>query len=329
MIITTGYERTKRILERKSVDRIGFYEHFWTDTITKYKSQGKMQADSSEADHFGFDLSECWPFNYTANLDFTNEIVAEDEDTITEKDGNGAILRRHKKHDSTPEHIDFYVKTSKEWQEYKPFLTNIDIRRINFEEYRKAREAAKKAKRFFLCSQPNVFELMHPITGHENMLIGMALEPEWIMDMCQTYTDLTIALQEILFEKEGEPDGIWYYEDMGYKQKPFISPAMYKELLMPYHKKTIDFAHGRGLKVIMHSCGFVEPLLPHMIEAGIDCYQAIEVKAGMDLLKIHKDYGDRLSLMGGLDVRAICSNKKSEIDAELEKKIPQVKQGFG
>ena len=142
-------------------------------------------------------------------------------------------------------------------------MTNIDIRRINFEVYRKAREAAKKAKRFFLCSQPNVFELMHPITGHENMLIGMALEPEWIMDMCQTYTDLTIALQEILFEKEGEPDGIWYYEDMGYKQKPFISPAMYKELLMPYHKKTIDFAHGRGLKVIMHSCGFVEPLLPH------------------------------------------------------------------
>ena len=55
-----------------------------------------MQADSSEADHFGFDLSEWWPFNYTANLDFTNEIVAEDEDTITEKDGNGAILRRHK-----------------------------------------------------------------------------------------------------------------------------------------------------------------------------------------------------------------------------------------
>jgi uroporphyrinogen decarboxylase len=79
----------------------------------------------------------------------------------------------------------------------------------------------------------------------------------------------------------------------------------------------------------MHSCGFIEPLLPHIVKTGIDCLQAMEVKAGMDLLKIHKQYGDRLSLMGGIDVRVLESNDRAAIDRELESKIPIVKQGFG
>ena len=48
------------------------------------------------------------------------------------------------------------------------------------------------------------------------------------------------------------PDGIWFYEDMGFKERPFMSPEMYRELIMPAHKKTIQFAHDRNLPVIMN-----------------------------------------------------------------------------
>ena len=95
------------------------------------------------------------------------------------------------------------------------------------------------------------------------------------------------------------------------------------------YPRVIDFAKSRKLPVTMHSCGFVEPLLPGMLRAGIDCLQVIEIKAGMDLLRIHQQYGDRLSLMGGIDVRTLYSNDRAVIDAELEAKIPTVKQGFG
>lgn len=108
-----------------------------------------------------------------------------------------------------------------------------------------------------------------------------------------------------------------------------MSPEMYREMIMPYHKKTIDYAHSLGLPVIMHSCGFIEPLLPHMIEAGIDCLQVIEIKAGMDLLRIHKLYGDKIALMGGIDVRVLYTNDRALIDKELEAKIPVVKNGYG
>lgn len=165
--------------------------------------------------------------------------------------------------------------------------------------------------------------------GHEHMLVGMALDPEWVKDMVDTYSTLIIELQEILFSREGYPDGIWYYEDMGFKLKPFMSPAMYKEIIQPGHKKTIEYAKSHNLPVIMHSCGYVEPLVPGMIEAGIDCLQVIEVKAGMDLIKLYKDYGEVLSFMGGIDVRVLYTNDKKLIDQELESKIPIVKGKYG
>jgi uroporphyrinogen decarboxylase len=325
----TGYERIKRILKHQKTDRIGLYEHFWTDTHKAYVEGGFIGKDESFEDHFGFDLRMGGWGNMTIDLDFVPEVVEETEDTVLVRDGNGAILRRHKHHDTTPEHVDFAVKSREQWDEVKEKLINFDERRIPFESYRNARRQAKAKDAFFFCNGVGVFELMHPVCGHEHMLMGMALDPDWIRDMCEVYSDLTLKFQQTLFEKEGYPDGIWYYEDMGFKQRPFMSPAMYRELIFPAHKKTMDYAHSKNLPVVMHSCGFIEPLLPYMVEAGIDGLQVIEIKAGMDLLRINKNFGERIALIGGIDVREIYTNDKARIDAELEAKIPEVMQNFG
>ncbi len=318
----TAFERIANILQRKPVDRIGTYEHFWNDTKKKWVDDGYIQEDEDLQDHFNLDLQKFSAFNTTANLDFEPEVVAENEDTITVRDGNGAILRRHKHHDTTPEHVDFLVKERKAWEEHiKPHLLEPDYRRIDFAGYRDPRRYAKGKDRFSMWSGNNVFELMHPVCGHENMLAGMALDPEWIKDMVRTYAELTIKLQEILFEKEGPPDGIWYFEDLGFKHHPFLSSTMYREIIQPGHKRSIGFAKSLNLPTVMHSCGYVEPLIPEMIEAGIDCLQVIEIKAGMDLV--------RLSFMGGIDVRVLYTNDRAKIDAELEANVPIVKQNYG
>jgi uroporphyrinogen decarboxylase len=256
-------------------------------------------------------------------------VVEEDEETVLKKDGNGAFLRQHKLHNATPEHVDFSVKDRIVWEsDIKPLLVP-EPDRIDFEIYREARRRAMEKERFFCWCGVNVFELMHPVCGHEYMLMGMAMDPDWVRDMVDTYAELTINLMEILFEREGKPDGIWFYEDMGFKERPFMSPDMYKEIVQPGHAKTIDYAHSLGLPVIMHSCGYIEPLLPGIMEAGIDCLQVIEVKAGMDLLRIHKNFGDRLALCGGMDARNLVANDRDAIRRELEEKIPVVKEGFG
>ncbi len=323
-----GKERIDKILRHEKADRIGLYEHYWGDTHRKWQDEGHIPDDESFSDHFGLDIEESWAFNLVADLNFKNELIAEDEHTRTYLDGNGAKLRRHKFHDTTPEHVGFSVAERRDWEEkIKPLLTP-DESRINFAAYRFAKMDAEEKGRFFVWSGVNVFELMHPVCGHENMLMGMVLEPEWVVDMAETYAALTVELQKKLFEKEGKPDGIWFYEDMGYKLSPFMSPEMYDRIIKPAHKFTIDYAKSLGLPVIMHSCGYVEPLLPGMIEAGIDCLQVIEVKAGMDLLKLHRLYSDKISFIGGIDVRTLYSNDLSVVEKELQSKIPIVKEGF-
>ena len=325
----TGRERIGNILTRKPTDRIGVYEHFWGDTQKKWTQEGHIKPNENLNDHFGYDMTNCWAFNLMADLDFVPQVVEETEETILMRDGNGALLRRHKLHDSTPEHVDFLVKDRAAWEEHiKPLLTP-DRRRIHFEGYRQAKAYAAQRNIYFCWSGVNVFELMHPVCGHEYMLMGMALDPDWVKDMVTTYSELTLALQEMLFAEEGAPDGIWYYEDMGFKERPFMSPAMYREIILPGHKRTFDFARSKNLPVIIHSCGFVEPLVPGLLEAGMDCLQVIEVKAGMDLLRLYRNYGHCLSFMGGIDVRVLYSNDRSKIDAELEAKIPVIKGGYG
>ena len=143
----TGKERISNILQHKPTDRIGLFEHFWGDTHRAWTSgedtTSQIKPGEGFEDHFGYDMSLCWPFNLCADLDFKPYVVAEDEDTVTVKDGNYATLRRHKKHDTTPEHVSFDIDCREKWDELiKPKLLDQASfrRRINLAEYRNDRE---------------------------------------------------------------------------------------------------------------------------------------------------------------------------------------------
>lgn len=325
-------ERVNAILNHEPVDRIALCESYWPETIELWQEQGHLAADETAEDHFDLDIRTAWVFNLKADINFGEQIVEQTDETKLVKDGNGALLRFWKDKSGTPEHVDFMVKDRALWEEcIKPLLLNESKleERIDFELYRKIKQTCQEKDLFFCWAGVNVFELMHPVCGHENMLMGMALDPEWIKDMCKVYSDLIIKLSGILFAKEGKPDCMWFFEDLGFKQKPFMSPAMYKEIIQPAHIKTFDYAHSNGLKIIVHSCGFIEPLIPDLIEAGMDCLQAMETKAGMDLHKIKAMHGDRIALMGGLDIRVLEQNDTDKLDAFLEKMLPDAIKGGG
>ena len=317
----TARERVGNLLQRKRVDRASFVESIWGETVKRWTDEGHLKEKEDLIIHFKMELWSAGWLNCIANLDAPEIIIEEDAETKLVRNGNGALLRWWKNKSGTPEHVDFLVQDRAGWEQHiKPFLKP-ERRRVDFAGYRREKKLAAERHEFFCWHGVNVFEQMHPMCGHEYMLMGMALDPDWVRDMAKTYADLTIGMWEMLFAEEGLPDGIFFYEDMGFKEKPFMSPAMYREIIMPAHKRTCAWAHSKGLRVIMHSCGFVEPLVPHMIEAGIDMLQAMEVKAGMDMLRLNKLYGDKIGFMGNIDIREIISNDRRRIDAELKKKI--------
>ncbi|MHB9129583.1 MAG: uroporphyrinogen decarboxylase family protein [Armatimonadota bacterium] len=325
----TSYERMVNTLALQPVDQVPVAVSPWGATVQRWIGEGHIKEGEDVAEHFGQDLRTGGWLNSTANLDFEVKVLEETEETVLMLDGNGAMLRRHKLHDSTPEHVDFTVKDRQGWEEHiKPFLVDLDRRRIPFESYRDAKKFAAERPRFFCWAGVAPFEQMHPVCGHEYMLMGMAEDPEWVQDMVMTFAEMTIRHLEVLFAEEGTPDGFFFFEDMGFKERPFMSPAMYEEIMLPGHKRLFDYAHSVGCKVIVHSCGYVAPLIPGLIEAGMDCLQAMEVKAGMDLPTLFREFGDRIAFYGGLDVRALIDNDRAAIDQELEK-MRVVLQGSG
>jgi uroporphyrinogen decarboxylase len=228
--------------------------------------------------------------------------------------------------------VDFAVKDRRSWEEHiRPYLLDqrLDERRLNFGSYGTVRAKCARDRRFMTCGVVGAFDQMSPMCGHEHLLTGMALDPEWVHTMADLYATTTIRLLEILFEREGLPDGLWVWDDLGFKSRPFMSPAMYRALIYPAHKKLFDFAHSRGLPVVLHCDGYVEALVPSLIEAGIDCLQPLEVKAGMDLLKLKRRFGDQIALIGGMDERILETNDCRAVEAELLRQLPQAMAGSG
>ena len=327
----THKERMLKALAHQPVDLFPRGDGLWGETTRKYVAQGKLKEGEDQVRHFDMSWRNGGWLNSGADLDKPEEILEETADTKLVKNANGAILRVWKNRSGTPEHVDFTVKDRDGWDRLvKPALLKTDRRRIPFEGYRSAKALAATEGRAFGWSGVAPFEQMHPVCGHEYMLIGMALDPDWVKDMVMTFVDLTLRHLDILFKEEGLPDYMWYYEDMGFKEKPFMSPAMYEDIVQPGHARLFEYAHARGLKVIVHSCGFVEPLVPGLVDAGMDCLQAMEVKAGMDMPRLAKRYGGRLAFCGNLDIRIVAGNDRRQIDAELERKIlPVLEAGSG
>jgi uroporphyrinogen decarboxylase len=326
----TSHERVLNTLEGKPVDYIPCYDAIWGETTARWRADGSIGQTDDPCRLLKMDLRGSPTLNCMADLDFQWVRIAEDEDTYTRLDGNGAIMRRHKHHESCPEHVDYMVKDRTGWEErIKPHLLKVDRRRIPFEAYRTGKRSAAERAIFYSLWDVAPFEQMQTMCGHENLLVGMALDPDWVRDMVMTYARFTMMHWDVLIAEEGKPDAMWFGEDLGYKFKPFFSPAMYEEILEPGHKMLFDWAHGYGLKVIVHSCGFMEPMVPGLLRAGMDFLQALEVKAGMDMRRLRSQYGNKLGLVGNIDARVLISNDRRLIDAEMDAKIPEILRNGG
>jgi uroporphyrinogen decarboxylase len=327
----THKERFLAALNNQPVDLLPCGDGLWGETTAKYIKEGHLKEGEDHVSHFDMSWRGGGWLNSTADLDFNDEIIEETDEWKLVLSGNGATLKWWKNHSGTPEHVDFKVKERRAWEDIiKPYLVSLDRRRIPFEGYREARKRAAEEERAFVWAGVAPFEQMHPMCGHEYMLMGMAEDPDWVLDMSNTYAQFTLMHMEALFEEEGLPDAFWFYEDMGFKQRPFMSPAMYGALLQPGHALLFDYAHQRDRKVIVHSCGCVEKLVPGLVEAGMDCLQAMEVKAGMDMPRLAETFGGRIAFCGNIDIRIVASNDRKAIDEELDRKIiPVLKKGSG
>ena len=106
-------------------------------------------------------------------------------------------------------------------------------------------------------------------------------------------------------------DIIVFGDDLGMQNGPQMSVAMYERLFKPRHARLWRRAKELAdVKVMLHCCGGVRPLLPHLIEAGLDAINPVQITCeGMEPTALKRDFGDKLTFWGGgCDTRHVLSH---------------------
>ncbi len=94
--------------------------------------------------------------------------------------------------------------------------------------------------------------------------------------------------------------GIGFPDDLGYNTATFMSPRLYRELFLPWHKQLAELCHAYGAVVNMHSHGNINAIMPLLADAGIDILNPVGPSDGMDLATLKARYGDRVTFQGGV-----------------------------
>lgn len=321
----TSRERMLRTYRRQEIDRIMMVDSAWAGTQKRWYAEG-MPAGVDWRKYFGFDnVIRVCPDNSPR---FEYMVLDKTDRYRIETTSWGQTKRVFNALDSTPEVLDNYYCDSDRWAEAKARMLEYHDNRIPWDYLKKNYPIWKKEGLFTQLTVWFGFDVAHShMIGTENVLVGMYDEPEWITDVFDTYLNTSLDLCQKILDAGYEFDGIFWYDDMGYKNSPFFSPSMYRELLKPYHKKVIDWAHERGMVTELHSCGFIEPLVGDLVEIGLEMLNPLEIKAGMDPFKLKNLYGDKLAFHGGINAQLWDDIDK--VKAEMERIIPVMKEGGG
>lgn len=320
----TSKERIIAAMDHREADRVPMWESFWGSTMTRWKEEG-LPEDADAYGYFGLDSTHATGIDWTAQL--PAEVIEETEEYVISRNVHGATSKSFRTHDSTPHWSDFTLVDRASWEELKPRMVWNDSR-VDVDAARKSWEANKEKFHMYVPACCG-FEKFKYMMGMEGVLMAIAEDPDWMQEMCMSTADLAIDGLEHLLGHGFEFDAVFVTEDMGYRDRGFFSPRTYREVIMPCHKKLCDFCHARGLRMMLHTCGQNMELVPLYIEAGFEVLNPLEVKAGMDFFRLKKDFGDALTLWGGIDVRAIAHPDPTVLEREVREKVALAKQGGG
>ncbi|MGM0532489.1 MAG: uroporphyrinogen decarboxylase family protein [Bacteroidota bacterium] len=176
-----------------------------------------------------------------------------------------------------------------------------------------------------------MFEVPQYLVGSENFFMYLAMYPDAIHCFQEKLCNIYERNIEKWLNSVGSYIDIILFggDDLGTNNGPMISPEMYREFIKPYHKRLWTRAKELAdVKVQLHCCGGIEPLLDDMIDAGLDMINPVQISAhGMDAGELKSKYGDRICFWGGgCDTQHVLDK---EAPGELEKHITSLIDTWG
>lgn len=327
----TARERFRAALTGADMDRIPMYELcYWPKTLERWRAEG-LPADIMPQEYFGFDPVAF--FAYDGSLGLAGGVVESDATTQITRDGDGVYYRGSTLDYSTPAFVRATINTPDDWRQHRGRLT-ADWRRMpmsmphepvtglatgcdTMDEYYR-RSIAEG--RFSILSPVDPIWYALRVMGEEQSLVTIAEDPDFVQEIVEDYARFNEDMLRLLLDKGYRFDAVWVFSDLCYKNGMLFSPRFFRERVMPVFRRYVALCHDAGSRFIFHSDGDLTELIPLLIEAGVDCVQPLEARAGNDLRTLVPRYGKELSFMGNINADVLAGSREM-IEQEIRSKL--------
>jgi uroporphyrinogen decarboxylase len=333
-------ERLHKSLRHEEPDRVPISDFFWGSFVKRWRKELSLPDDVNP--YYYYDLD--WIVT-TPNMDpriRPFETIRENDTEVVVKTGFLTTMR--KRFDfPMPEFIAWDIDTIEKLEGFE-FDDPADRRRFcepgdnqiagvgdGFERNSPAWiETVKKLRPDFpvFGSMIECSECLTRLVGQENSLFWMGMYPEQmgnaINRIGQFYYD---CLKAQIKAASGLLDGMVIWGDVAYQKTLFFDPEYWRAYFKPWVKAMVDECHQHGLPVIYHGCGNVLLIFEDFIEIGVDAYNPLEVKAGMNAVDLKKKYGNRIGYCGNSNIQIWETGDEELIRQEVLYRLDAAKGG--
>lgn len=170
------------------------------------------------------------------------------------------------------------------------------------------------------------------LRGVEQIMLDLYLNPGLVEAMIERFVAFYLEYNKRIFENAaGKIDIFFMGDDFGTQNSMIMSREMWRRFFKPGFKRFIELAHRYGSKVMHHTCGSIEPLIPEFIDCGLDILQSLQPQAaGMDFGKIKKNYGGYICFQGGIDIQnTMPYGSVEDVENEVKDRIETLGPGGG
>ncbi|MBD3384280.1 hypothetical protein GF407_05060 [candidate division KSB1 bacterium] len=292
----TPKERVYAALQRQPADRIPVF--MWFHPTTAKHFAGLLEIPPAYVGlAMGDDITQAWINNNYAMEGIVHENEGESHTDYWKitwvKEGAFNQITRFPLKD---------VSQAK-YQEYKfPYEYTDQL----LQQMQPARDFARKFQLYLGCDvSPCVFEMYCRLCGMENALYDLAAPTGFSDRLFKRCADFSVHLSELAC-RQFSLDWLWTGDDVASQRSLMMSPASWRHQIKPHLQRIVQVGKNFNLPVAYHCCGSLYPIIPDLIETGIDILNPIQPGCpDMNPLDLKKEFGNKLSFMGGVDTQAL------------------------
>jgi uroporphyrinogen decarboxylase len=329
-------DRVHKALSFQEPDRIPRFDLFWQEFIDKWIAEKGLPPGTNINEYYDLDFVLCVMNEDPKVQSFT--LIERGADHTIFKSGFGCTCKKAD-YSPMPAYLDFEVKSADGYAEfvledpdderrYCAPSANIlssagNVEAPSFQEQMAGAEGKFARMGLVLEGQ----EFMWRIRGMQELFVDLMLEEDKVKRMLERVEEFEIKLG--LNQIKMGVDLMFVGGDVAYDKGMFYSPDTWRKFFKPLLRNMCRaFKSAKpDIKILYHGCGNALEIFDDLIECGIDAYQSLEVKAGLDVVELKKKYKNRLAFVGNIDVRDVLTGSRDGLKRDVLRRLNAAKGG--